>query len=123
MSHPHIARPLDPELEANIHIARTQLAANSGLWEDAAAAAAAEAALERLRVLPAIRHASDAIEAVRSWQLQVRLAQSVAGSAAPALALRGGIVALARAAQTDLQARSLVDPATRRESLWLAGQP
>lgn len=121
MSHPHIARLLDAELEANIHIARTQLAANSGLWEDAAAAA--EAALERLRVLPAIRHASDAIEAVRSWQLQVRLAQSVAGSAAPALALRGGIVALARAAQTDLQARSLVDPATRRESLWLAGQP
>lgn len=118
MSHPHIARLLDAELEANIHIARTQLAANSGLWEDAAAAA--EAALERLRVLPAIRHASDA---VRSWQLQVRLAQSVAGSAAPALALRGGIVALARAAQTDLQARSLVDPATRRESLWLAGQP
>ena len=117
MSHPHIARLLGAELEANIHIARTQLAANSGLWEDAAAAA--EAALERLRVLPAIRHASDAIEAVRSWQLLVRLAQ------APILdaALQSNLMVQARQQQDDLVARGLVNAQHRRESLWLAQCP
>ena len=113
--------PLDAELEANIHIARTQLAADAGRWDDAAAAA--DDALDRLRVLPAVRHASDAVEAVRSWQLQVRLARAVAGEEEPALRLRASLVAQARAQQARLVARGLVDPRTRRESLWLGDQP
>ncbi len=113
--------PLDAELEANIHIARTQLAAVGSRWDEAAAAA--EAALERLRTMQAVRHASDAIEAVRSWQLEVRLAQSVPGDSAPALGLRAGLVARARDHQTELVSRGLVAPASRCESLWLAAQP
>ncbi len=113
--------PLDAELEANIHIARTQLASQNGQWDEAAAAAAA--ALDRLRVLQAVRDPADAVEAVRTWQLQVRLAQSVAGDAAPAQALRAAVVAQARAQQAGLVVRALVVPATRREALWLAAQP
>ena len=112
--------PLDAELEANIHIARTQLAGDSGRWQEAAATA--EAALERLRTMRAVRDPSDAIEAVRSWQLHVRLAQSVAEGHPPALALRASLVALAREHQAELVGRGLVVPAARRESLWLAAQ-
>jgi eukaryotic-like serine/threonine-protein kinase len=111
---------LDCELEANIHIARTQIAAVTGDWNEAESAA--EAALDRLRAMQALRDPRDAVEAVRSWQLQVRLAQSVTGDAAAALALRTALVDGARSQQQTLVERGWVEPTQRREALWLAGQ-
>jgi hypothetical protein len=109
---------LDCELEANIHIASAQLATAMGLPDEAAASA--EAALERLHAMRAVRDPSDAIEAVRSWQLAVRLAVSCTGEATAALQAR--LVEVVRAQQAELAARGLVDPATRAESRWLAAQ-
>jgi tetratricopeptide (TPR) repeat protein len=109
---------LDCELEANIHIASAQLATAMGLPDEAAASA--EAALERLHAMRAVRDPSDAIEAVRGWQLGVRLAVSCTGEATAALQAR--LVEVVRAQQAELAARGLVDPATRAESRWLAAQ-
>lgn len=111
------ANPLDLELEANIYIARAQLTAAQ--QDQAAAREAADAALERLAAMQALRDPTDAIEAIRRWQLTVRLAQSLGE---PLVAgLRAGVVALAREQQAGLVARGCVDAATRRESRWLAG--
>jgi hypothetical protein len=104
--------PLDTELEANIHIARAQLAA--ARQDEPAAAAASGDALERLGAMQALRDPTDAIEALRRWQLTVRLAQ---GLGAPG---REAVVALAREQQAGLVARGLVAPERWRESQWLA---
>ncbi len=106
------ANPLDFEMEANIHIARAHLALLR--QDEAAAAAAAAGALERLAAMQALRDPLDAIEAIRRWQLTVRLAQSLG------TAQRAPVLALAREQQAQLVARGCVNGATRRESQWLA---
>ncbi len=109
---------LDCELEANIHIAGAQLATAMGLPDEAAASA--DAALDRLAAMRAVRDPGDAVEAVRSWQLAVRLAVSCTGAATAALQAR--LVSAARAQQAELVARGLVEPRMRAESQWLAAQ-
>ena len=65
---------LDAELEANSHIASAYVeAANGNLL---AAQQAVAAAQERLQAMRTLRDPRDAIEAVRAWQLLVRLAQA-----------------------------------------------
>ena len=104
--------PLDLELEANIHIARAQLAVM--LNDDTRAVDVADAALERLAAMQALRDPSDAIEAIRRWQLTVRLVQSLR------LSQRQSVLVLARQQQSELVARGCVEAAGRRESQWLA---
>ncbi len=115
---------LDAELEANTHIAGAYLAAANG--QLAAAQQAVDAALERLQAMRALRDPRDAIEAVRAWQLLVRLAEApfdAVNGPNGADKLQADLVAMARQAQAELVARGLVDTSERRESLWLAEQP
>ena len=65
---------LDAELEANVHIADAYVQAAHG--REPALRAAVQAAQERLQAMRTLRDPRDAIEAVRSWQLLVRLAQA-----------------------------------------------
>ena len=107
---------LDAELEANIHIAAAQVAAVRGELD--AADAAAEAAQERLSTMRALRDPADAVEGLRSWQLTVRLAQSLP----PGSALQAGVVAHACGQRAELVSRGWLASADERaESRWLAG--
>lgn len=105
---------LDAELEANIAIAQAQLATLRG--DETSAAQASAIAQERLAAMQAMRDPGDAIEALRRWQLTVRLAQSLNGEP------RGRVVAAAREQQQALAAKAWIDTATRPESLWLAAE-
>ncbi len=108
---------LDAELEANVHIAQAYLAAAQGriaAWQQAA-----QQAQDRLQAMRSLRDPRDAIEAVRAWQLLVRLAQAPMADAG----LLAPLVAQARHDQAGLAARGLVDVRCRIESRWLAEQP
>lgn len=105
---------LDAELEANIAIAAAQLA--TARADPDRAADAAHMAQQRLAAMRALRDPSDAIEGLRSWQLTVRLAQSLpAGSA-----LQAAVADDARAQQQGLAANGwLPRPEDYAEARWL----
>jgi hypothetical protein len=71
----------------------------------------------------ALRDPRDAIEAIRAWQLTVRLARAPFGATPPGAALANGLRARAREMERELLARAFIRPGTYAESLWLATQP
>jgi eukaryotic-like serine/threonine-protein kinase len=115
---------LDAELEANVHIATAYLEAAQGHWP--ATQLAVDAALERLLTMRQRRDPRDAVEAMRAWQLLVRLAQAPFAGAAElgtntaGAAIKAQLVQQARLAQNELVARGLINPELQAESLWLA---
>ena len=114
-------RALDAELAANIHIARAYAAAAVDAWDDVADACTA--AKQQLAHMRALRDPRDAIEAIRAWQLTVRLARAPFGVTLPGAALANGLRAHAREMERELLARAFIRPGTYAESLWLATQP
>ena len=115
-------RTLDAELEANIEIAAAHVAA--ALGDVATAEHAADAALERLTAMAALRDPRDAVELNRRWQLTVRLAAAPWHACdAAGLAAQGRLVTEARRLQATLAERGITSVLANREAQWLAPWP
>ena len=96
----------------------------AALGDVATAEHAANAALERLTAMAALRDPRDAVELNRRWQLTVRLAAAPWHACdAAGLAAQGRLVTEARRLQATLAERGITSVLANREAQWLAPWP